>query len=756
MFELGYHPDWRWLAAGAVLAVALLAWSYRRARALNWSQRLLLLLIRLLTMAAIVICLLDPHLVQKISHLQPAQVAVLIDTSRSMSLQDVPGNRLEFSKKWLADHESEFPATTTVTFRSLDAPLENFAAAKPTAASTPLGDALEKLITAPDADRLTGIILCSDGLANTGKNPEVIARLSGRKHIPIFTLTAGTTNEARDIVVENVQVKRTVADQSPTRVLLEVRSTGYDDRAVPVQITWHNQILAAKTVRLHPGLQRIEMEFTPRRNGYQIYEAGIPPQPGEWLAANNRRLFGLEVLDRSIHVLYMEGTPSEWRYLKDAAETDPGIKVKALCQTYDSPTSYQVAGHSEDNIAYPVNHPTKGFPQTMEELLQYDVIIHSDIKRQFFSTQQLNNMVDFVEQHGGGFAMIGGYSAFGSGGYQRTELERIIPVAMEELTDYTWSPVLMTVPPAALTHPLINFGATTADTELIWTGKFPKLFGYNRVDRVKPGAIVLGVDPLKQNAYGPMIVLAAQEIGKGRSLAFTSDTTRAWGEAFETVWGEKIDPNGPLTEQNCDSRYYRQFWINAIRWLAAGRSRQTNNPVTLELVKTYCQPNEPVGAMVKLSVPEVRDPESVEITMTLSNDDGFIQTTNAVYDFATRAYFAHIIPPVAGNFSATATATQRGQKLGSDRQVLSAETYDPEMSEIRSNPTLMAAIAAASGGQTISATNDITTLAPALQSKVPATIEYRRHPLWDKSGWLALILALLSLEWILRRTRGLA
>ena len=67
------------------------------------------------------------------------------------------------------------------------------------------------------------------------------------------------------------------------------------------------------------------------------------------------------------------------------------------------------------------------------------------------------------------------------------------------------------------------------------------------------------------------VLLAVQEIGKGRMMAFTSDTTSSWGRDFETTWGEKISPNGRLTEYNCDSRYFRSFWVNAVRWLAAAR-----------------------------------------------------------------------------------------------------------------------------------------------------------------------------------------
>ena len=137
----------------------------------------------------------------------------------------------------------------------------------------------------------------------------------------------------------------------------------------------------------------------------------------------------------------------------------------------------------------------------------------------------------------------------------------------------------------SLAHPIMNIGTTPEETLKIWTSKFPMLYGFNRVDRAKPGATVLALNPLYNTVYGPGILLAVQEIGKGRSMAFTSDTTRTWGRDFETLWGEPIRPGAILSERNCDGRYYQQFWVNAIRWLAQGKAGRTNNPVVLELAE---------------------------------------------------------------------------------------------------------------------------------------------------------------------------
>jgi uncharacterized membrane protein len=484
---------------------------------------------------------------------------------------------------------------------------------------------------------------------------------------------------------------------------------------------------------LNGGAQRAVFAFTPRQRGYQIYDVVAPVQPDEWRAENNHCRFGLEVVNRGINVIYLEGTPNEAGYLKKALEQDPYIKCKAMY------------------------HPSQGFPATLEELLQYDVVINSDIKKQYFTEEQLNSTVKLVEEYGGGFVMIGGFSAFGSGGYQHTVIDRITPVAMEEMRDYRFTPFRMRVAADARNHPIMTLSGDSQENNVIWMQKLPLLYGYNRVDHAKPGAIVLAENPMENGRQGPMVVVAVQEVGRGRTMAFTSDTTRAWGEAFETVWGERKNPALPLNEANCDSRYYRQFWINAIRWLAAGKSAQTNNPVSLELGKSRCITNESVTATIKVRDRAGNELNNADVSLQLTNDTGTIAPFKPQYDEAARAYIATIRLAQPGNYTATASAVLNGQPVGQDRQLLDCEEADLEMANVRANPELLARLSAISHGSVLASEDgDISKFTATLRKQLPTTPEYRRTPIWDNAWWLVTLSILLSSEWVIRRSRGWA
>src|SRR5207247_3081329 len=112
--------------------------------------------------------------------------------------------------------------------------------------------------------------------------------------------------------------------------------------------------------------------------------------------------------------------------------------------------------------------------------------------------------------------------------------DRIIRVAREQGNDSVAQAFRPLVPTSMLTHPIVSIGATRQETTPIWTQKFPVLYGCNLVERAKPGATVLALAPMSRSSSGQSVLLAVQNIGKGRRMAFTSGTTGTWGRDFDS------------------------------------------------------------------------------------------------------------------------------------------------------------------------------------------------------------------------------
>ena len=191
------------------------------------------------------------------------------------------------------------------------------------------------------------------------------------------------------------------------------------------------------------------------------------------------------------------------------------------------------------------------FPQTLEGLASYDVILLSDIGANTLllhpdtwlngksTPNRLKLLKAWVEQ-GGGLGMCGGYLTFsgiyGSGKYYRTAVEQVLPVNLLTFDDRVEAPEGATPEVRNPNHPII------ADIAADW----PSVLGYNELI-LKPDAdLILSV--------GEHPMLATRTVGQGRTLAWASDIGPHWCPPPFLSW-----PG------------YGQLWRNVIEWLAKKR-----------------------------------------------------------------------------------------------------------------------------------------------------------------------------------------
>ena len=769
MIEFTHQPGWPVLLLGGAAVIALVYWSYRSARGqANPGRRRLLIGLRCLALTLLVICLLDPQRVHERKEYAPGQVAILLDTSRSMGWEEDGVSRLDCARTWLHD-QFQLPATFLPVYYGFGADLELLSdpeAARAAADRTELASALGALLDRVE-DTPIGVVLISDGADQSDLDSlRSTSRRFAQQRIPIHTLTVGDTNEPPDIALEEVRVRRVVPDQARVRASVALRSPGFAGSTATLRITQQERTLADRTIELAGGAQVIDLEFDPVRTGFQTFVAEMVPLHGERLEENNRMEFGLTVRDERIRVIYMEASGVQQGifqplFLKHALEEAPDIEVTTLyADQYGAPRSVynQVAyvdPRNGDRI-YRVQHSTRGFPHTLEELLRYDVIINSDVPKESFTPQQLDHCVTFTVEHGGGFVMVGGHTAFGSGGYQATVIDRIIPVAMEREFDVTDTVFTPRVPETAWSHPLMQLGDSESERRAIWTTKFPRLQGFNRVDRAKPGATVLLEHPSLRSSSGPYILLAAQEIGQGRTMAMTFDTTYLWGEHFQAAWGEPAPAQQSLARVPNDARYYQQFWRHAVRWLAANK-RGGQYQLNLHLARTRTEPHAAVPVEVEVLDASGQTVADLPLILELIGSDAPPARLETRFDDNTGRHAAEARVTGTGSFQVRASITDSEGRLTEDSRLLISDTLDRETLDLRAQPQRMAELARLTGGSVLAWQGQTpASMASLLGGARAVSIEYERSPLWDTWIWLAAIIGLLTVEWVIRRTGGLA
>lgn len=762
-FDNTLHPAW--VVLGLALIAGVLFWSYNATKkATSSGLALSITIVRALAFTMLILFFLNPVKVESLKSGDPQKVAVLVDTSGSMAFEKDGVSRLAAAKLWVTD-KLKVPDGLEVELMGFGASpkrqsLEEMEATDP---ESRIADSLEALQTGREIPLPGGIIVLSDGADRSELNLRETAMWFREREIPVHTVIVGESDTSADIVLEHIDAPQVVPDNTFVSVTARIRASGYEGRTIPLQVLEGERLIAEKRIRVTEASMSVPLEFYPGGNGFSRLRMNIPPQTGERTPENNQREFGLTVLDQSLSVLYMEGSGMQGGvcqplYLKHALESAPDIDVKVLhCDQYGSPPHMhsQIAfvDPKDGSKIFRVQNPTLGYPRTLEELLNYDVVICSDIPKEAFTGEQLKFTEEFVTKFGGGFVMIGGNTSFGSGGYDRTVIDRIVPVEMSTSRDSHTTTFQAAVPDKAWSHPIMQLGSNEKENREIWTEKFPALRGFNQVDRLKPGA----VDLLRYSEFGNALILAAQEVGKGRTMAFTTDTTYLWGQDFQTIWGEKIDDSKPLSISNCDSRYYTKFWINAVRWLSANKFLAENKVLEFKLARTYYPPDVGIKGILKINDEGGSvSPRKISVKMFKGDPTSASDITDIP---ATRngpgEYLVEFRLNEPGPFHIQAAVELKdGNTIHANRLVIGESGFWEKM-DSRCNPVLLEDLANWAGGQFSLAREDTSQLMNQLAIKDVKTEKFVRTAVWDRWWWLVAVLALLSSEWFIRKRAGL-
>jgi len=750
------------LGLALLVLLGLARWFSAAPAARSW----LFFVLRAGALAVLVLILLGPTRVRETQ--QPGRepgAIYLIDASRSMAL-GTPESRHDQVRRMIDEVNGLLRPgpTLRIEFYRFGDRLEALPdATVPVAedSETHMASALEQLPARFAVGLPVGVVVFSDGRTTEpeAESLDATARGYARLGVPVHVVPVGDPQTAGDVAVADVIAPRDPPAGTRMPVSVVVRSQGYSGRRAEIQIRFQDEAarepLAVLPVLLSDGRQTHQLAIETDRAGSRILLAEVTELDHEATGQNNRVPFRMTPRTKKVRVIYMEGgPPNGFRRLSEALAEDPDIEC------LDIGTVFRVAGRT--GLARK-NDSRRGYPDTRAELFEYDVVICSDIARDSFTQDQLNWTVELVAERGGGFAMVGGNQSYGAGQYHKTVWNGLIPVDMgqwglergfENIIYWGAGRLFrVVVPPEAQGHPIWHFTDDRARNRTILE-KMPVFYGCNLVDRLKPAATILGQSDRILLTVGKAPIFSCETFGQGRTFAMLTDTTPDWGRDFEKSWGE-----------NGDNRYFRRFWRNVVSWLgenSAGRSRR----LRVETDKLVYGPGEPVHVSARAfdTQKEVTTRYRLQARLSLS---GAAPGSASVRDMAPRTdrpdYEAVLACPTTeasqpGGFRtaiALVTAFEGEREVARADLEIQVRDDPPEFRDPRPDPDQLAALAEGSGGQVV---HDARSLAALLKAakRSPGVRVVTRSPIWDHPLVWALFLALLVVEWIVRRRRGLA
>ena len=591
---------------------------------------------------------------------------------------------------------------------------------------------LELLQTAAkDAGEQSGILLFTDGITNGDKKT-----LEGAPAlpVPVFAVGVGETDGFTDVRIAELHAPEFAFRGREFKLDLTVQGFGLKGKTVPLYFNRGKNLITSRPVTVDADSfeQKITLSFSPKELGTHSFSLSIPPQAGEQITDNNHKEFKVEVQRDKIRVLTLSGSPAwNYRFLRMAMKQDPLIELVSFVFLRTPTDTVDVPENQLSLIPFPIDDIF------LEELKNFDLLVLDDFSyRAYFNPVYLERVRDFVRD-GGGLAMFGGARSFDSGGYADSALKDVLPVELDSKGSYqTQRTVRPALTPSGKVHPITRLLPDPKSNEEAWT-KMPPLTDLNQVRSARGETLLTaGGD----GSGAPLLTIG--RFGKGRTLALMSDD--AWRWNFIAV-GNRETPQNHL-------KLIRQ----AVRWLAQERSFEQ---VQIRPI-AGSRPGEKIAIKLRVLKDDFTPTAQASVQVKVFGPEGEPSLVSASADSEEGEYTGDYIPTKEGSYRIEAEANLAGKTLGRDRTSFSVAVPYEETDDGRPRTDLLKQIAETSHGEffSINDWNDkaLEKIAAKLESHAPSQIvEKRQTRLWSTLWPFSIILALLSVEWWMRRKWGL-
>jgi len=749
LYLIGSLPWWI-IALGTVTVAGLLVLQFiQLRRRLAFDRSLFLVAMRACVYGILLFFLLGPAFIEKRETKLRRPLTVLIDSSQSMNfpagakteLGGKPGQtRLDLVKARLAAGQ---PPLIQTLNREYDLRLYRFGASvepiAPAAVAelqaqdhgTRLLETLQSI--AEDTSQRAGIIVFSDGITN-GEIQTFDG--AGKFPVPIFTVGTGGTDSFIDLRIGDLRAPEFAFRGREFKVDLTVKASGLRGKTVPLYFNRGRNLITSRTVTIDADLfeHKLTLSFTPKELGTHRFSVNLPVQTGEQISQNNHKEFKIDVQRDKIRVLTLSGAPAwNYRFLRMALKQDPLIDLVSFVFLRTPTDSVDVPDSRLSLIPFPIDDIF------VEELKNFDVVVLDDFShRSYFNPVYLEHVRDFVRD-GGGMAMFGGVRAFDSGGFADSALKEALPVELDGKGTYQNEVSLRSVLTAAgKAHPITRLLPDPRSNEEAW-GRMPPLTAINQV-RAASGETLVTTSGNGPGGAQPLLTVG--RFGKGRTLALMSDA--AWRWNFIAV-GNRETPQNHL-------KLIRQ----SMRWLAQEPSFEQ---VQIRPI-TPAKPGEKIAIKVRALKDDFTPAGQASVQLRIFGPDGEPSLVAGVADGEAGDFMGEYTPVREGAYRVEAEATLAGKVLGKDRSGFYVAYPYGETDNGRPRMDLLKKIADTSQGEYFHIDDwnaqSLEKISAKLEKHAPSSItEQRQTKLWNTLWPFALILALLSVEWWMRRKWGM-
>ncbi len=806
-FEFAAVPEgWASLASivvlVALLGLVVLLYHREQRSGLTPQRRVLLIALRCAVVCVLAAVWLEPVIATYVHREIESETLVLADTSASMSLRDLYANeeksaplpelpdggdprrlsRSQLAERVLGGDESallsrlaehnavrvyEFadepsavgfiprngqpevappttsPASGLLATKGEPVPLRTMLAPllRAEGQATDLGRAVRSTIEMQGDTPIAAIIVLSDGRFNRGEPVETVSRFAHARKLPIHAVGVGDPGEPRNAAIASLDAPANVFVKDPFQVTVQLKAQGLADQSFTVALLRgglaDEQPLERKTITVDAAGRIAPIAFR-----HQLADPGqtrlivrVEPIEGETLTLDNQREITVRALDNRMRVLLVAGGPSwDYRYLMRLLTRDATMDLSCWLQSADE-TAIRDGKTIIDR-----------FPTRPEELTAYDCIILMDPDPEDFTPTWTAAVESMVANNGAALLYAAGRT--NTSRFIRSESTRslveMLPVVIDpgeaelilnELGYFQTTPWPVAVPPQAADHPVLAMADSTTENLQIWS-MLPGWYWHYPVMRAKPVATVLLRDsnPRMRSQDGGHVLLATQFLGSGRIGFLASDSTWRWRRAGD--------------------RYFNRFWVQFMRHLVEGKLFAGQRRGLIQTDRSRYAAGDPVIVEARLLDDRNQPLRSEEITTTIQREDEPTSTVTLKTQPNRPGWYRGRWVPAQGGTYNLRIDLPGGPNIEPAviRHEISVGQPDLEYRATSLDRESLRTLALQSAGGKyldLAEADQLVNLIPGKQVSMVLTGE--PLTLWDRWWALTLLVALLAVEWFLRK-----
>jgi len=707
------HP---WLSLiFAIFAIALSFYAYAQAPTSAILKGILISL-RSLAIFSMLLLLLEPAIGESYVKTNAPVLALALDNSESMSIQDEKVRRSEKAQEIVqkyGDSLKALGAVKTYGFgKSVQERLPN--SLRFNEKETNLSETIRALNLRGEKAPANAILLISDGQFTAGENPLYTAEES---NVPIYTLLIGDTLQKRDIAIKRIIAPATAIAGSKFPISVILSQKGFTGKTLTLSLTsaGEENLRVEKTLTLQNKEATLSFEIAAKTPGEKKFVLTAPALEGEFSTQNNARPFYIKILKSRKKVLVIAGLAEpEISGLRGALSTNKNMEAKFFIQrnpkTFLSKTPEQVDFKEVDACVL------LGFPSDLTAPALSNKI------RKMLEENKLPVFTFVTSQ---------------TSGMKLKHFENMLSVKLGRTNAENTYETVFAVPttPAAASS-IFKSLDTPLDDAL---QKAPPLIYHDFKFTLKHNATALW--KMQLNAHATEKPIFAISNSRRRKFA----TFCAPG-----FWQLRLSPDAEVRD------LYQRTIINTIEWLT---TRDDIKRFTVKPATKNFNANDQILFSASLQDETLMPISNANILLKAIHQKTK-QTFQSVFDSQMEAglYSANFESLPEGDYSFLAVANENARVVGKASGIFSVSEAGTEYRQPQAQSDVLRGIALRSGGKFYTSANFGTFLQdlPADRSFQPADVTERKsYALSNFTFSLILISSLLTLEWLIRKLNAL-